>query len=233
MEALRWLARVDVAGIEALGMALGFSRSVTYSHVARLERAGLLVRAFAHGGSVVAITARGRRAVGADRAKTRAGATHGEGLRHARAVSWIAALLSLRDRDWVGARAMRLCPEWVVPVLWAAHRGAHRPSLGIVTPSGRLVAVEVELSHKSPRRFDALMAGYELSIARGVIGGGLIYVSDRADVLAAVTRAALRSGVPESRFRARALDDVIQEARRATSSAWPRPATSERTRGLG
>jgi len=120
MEALRWLARVDVAGVEALGVALGFSRSVTYSHVARLEEAGLLVRAFAHGGSVVAITASGRRAVGADRAKLRAGATHGMGLRHARAISWVAALLTLRDRDWVSERAMRACDEWTVPVLWAA-----------------------------------------------------------------------------------------------------------------
>jgi hypothetical protein len=107
MEALRWLARVDVAGVEALGVASGFSRSVTYSHVARLERAGLLVRAFAHGGSVVAVTAAGRRAAGADRAKVRAGATHGMGLRHARAVPWIAALLTLRGRDWVSEREMR------------------------------------------------------------------------------------------------------------------------------
>jgi hypothetical protein len=45
----------------------------------RLERAGLLVRAFGHGGSVVAITASGRRAVGAGRAIVRAGATHGMG----------------------------------------------------------------------------------------------------------------------------------------------------------
>jgi hypothetical protein len=79
MEALWWLARVDVAGVEALGVALGISRSVTYSHVVRLERAGLLVRAFGHGGSMVAITASGRRAVGAGRAKVRAGATHGTG----------------------------------------------------------------------------------------------------------------------------------------------------------
>jgi len=69
------------------------------------------------------------------------------------------------------------------------------------------VAVEVELSYKSPRRFDAILAGYELSIARGNVGGGLLYVSARADVLAAVTRAAHRSGVPESRFRARMLAD--------------------------
>jgi hypothetical protein len=88
-------------------------------------------------------------------------------------------------------------------------------------PSGRLVAVEVELWHKSPRRFDAIMLAYEDSIARGILAGGVIYVSDRADVLAAITRAANRSVVPDSCFRARALDDVIKEARRLTSSPWP------------
>lgn len=232
IEALRWLARIDVAGLEALGVALGFSRSVTYSHVVRLERAGFVVRAFAHGGSVAAITPAGRRAVGADRAKVRAGATHGMGLRHARAVSWIAALLTLRDRDWLSEREMRVRPEWVVPVLLAAHRGAHRPSLGIVMPSGKLVAVEVELWHKSPRRFDAIMTAYEDSIGRGRIAGGLIYVSDRTDVLAAITRAANRSAVPESSFRARPLNDVVQEARRLTAAPWPSSATSVPARSL-
>ena len=43
-EALRWLARLEVAGIEPLGHALGFGRRATYSHVERLARAGLIVR---------------------------------------------------------------------------------------------------------------------------------------------------------------------------------------------
>jgi hypothetical protein len=79
---------------------------------------------------------------------------------------------------------------------------------------------------QSPRRFDAILSGYADSIARGTIAGGLICVSDRANVLAAVTRAANRSMVPESCFRARALDDVIQEARRSASSPWPSSTTS-------
>jgi hypothetical protein len=137
------------------------------------------------------------------------------------------------DRDWVSAREMRFRPEWVVPVLWAAHRGAHRPSLGIVMPSGRLVAVEVELWHKSPRRFDAIVSGHADSIARDAIAGGLICISNRTDVLAAVTRSANRSAVPKSCFRARALDDVVQEARRSASSAWPPSTTSEAAPRLG
>src|SRR4051794_34978860 len=44
-EALRWLARLEIAGVEPLGLALGFGRRATYSHLARLADAGLLVRA--------------------------------------------------------------------------------------------------------------------------------------------------------------------------------------------
>jgi DNA-binding transcriptional ArsR family regulator len=130
-EALRWLARLEVAGIEPLGHAFGFGRRATYSHLERLARAGMVVRAFDAGGSVVAITAAGRRAIAEDRGDVRAGALHGSGLRHARAVSWVAALLTLRGGEWVSDREMRARPGWRVPVVWAAHRFNY-PDLGAV-----------------------------------------------------------------------------------------------------
>src|SRR3954452_18053079 len=139
---------------------MGWRRRAVYSHVARLMRAGLVVRAFDVGGSVVAITAAGRREAAADRGDVRAGATHGSGLRHARAVSWVAALLTLREREWVSERELRGAPGWEVPVVWAASRGRLLPDVGVVMRGVR-VAVEVELSHKSPRRLAAIFAGYE------------------------------------------------------------------------
>lgn len=99
MDALRWLSRVEVAGIEPLGHALGFGWRATYSHVERLAKAGLLERVHDREGSVVAISREGRRAVGADSGGVRVAATRGSGLRHARAVSWVTALLTLRGRD--------------------------------------------------------------------------------------------------------------------------------------
>ena len=57
----------------------------------------------------------GRRAVGADRGDVRAGATHGSGLRHARAVSWVAALLTVREREWLSDRELRGATEWRDP----------------------------------------------------------------------------------------------------------------------
>src|SRR3954463_15666339 len=122
-EALRWLARLDVAGIEPLGCALGFGRRATYSHLQRLADAGYVVRVFDPGGSVVAITGAGRRWIGADRGDIRVGATHGSGLRHARAVSWVAALLTLRERAWVSERELRGQAGWEIPVIWPAHHG--------------------------------------------------------------------------------------------------------------
>lgn len=215
MDALRWLARLEVAGIEPLGLALGFGRRATYSHLERLGAAGLLVRAFDRDGSVVAITAAGRRAVHADNGDVRAGATHGSGLRHARAVSWVAALLTLRERQWVSDRELRDREEWQIPVVWAASRGRHRPDIGVVMRGSR-VAVEVELSHKSPRRLRAILAGHEEAIASGRIAGGLIYVSDRPDVLEAVGRCARGVALPERRFRTRSLASVQAEVRRLT-----------------
>src|SRR4051794_33649696 len=212
-EALGWLARLEVAGLEPLGLALGFGWRATYSHVERLAGAGLVVRVFDPGGSVVAITAAGRRAIGADRGDVRAGATHGSGLRHARAVSWVVALLELRGRVWISDRELRALGEWQIPVVWAGSRGGHRPDVGVVMRDAR-VAVEVELSHKSPRRLAAILAGHEQAIASGRIAGGLIYVSDRPDVLDAVRRAAQRVGLPEQRFRTRTLSDVQDEVRR-------------------
>jgi DNA-binding transcriptional ArsR family regulator len=213
VDALRWLSRVEVAGIEPLGLALGFGWRATYSHVERLAKAGLLERIHDREGSVVAITREGRRAVGADSGNVRLGATRGSGLRHARAVSWVTALLTLRDREWISDHEARGLPEWQIPVIWTQYRATHRPDVGATISTVR-VAVEVELSHKTPRRLRAILAGYEHAITAGDLTGGVLYVSDRPDVLAAVTRAAARTGVPAHRFKTRALADLQADVRR-------------------
>ncbi len=195
-----------------MGRALGFGWRATYSHIQRLADAGLLERVHDRDGSVVAITREGRRAIGADGGDSRLAATRGSGLRHARAVSWVTALLTLRGREWVSDHEARDLPEWQIPVIWTHHRATHRPDIG-ATIAGARVAVEVELSHKAPRRLRAILAGYEHAISNGGLPGGVLYVSDRADVLAAVERAAARTGVPPDRFRTRALAAVYADVR--------------------
>lgn len=225
VEALRWLARVEVAGIEPLWCAIGVGWRAGYSHVERLEHAGLVERTFDPGGTVVSITAAGRRTVTADQRTIRA-RTQGSGLRHARAVSWVAALATLREHAWVSDLEARSRPEWLVPVVWASRRAQHRPDLGIELRGAR-VAVEVEQSAKAPRRLDAILAGYEHALASGTLAG-LIYVSDRPDVLAAVSRSATRVGLLQRQMRTRTLESVQADVRHRTGMRSVVVATSSR-----
>jgi hypothetical protein len=75
-------------GLEPLGCALGFGWRTTYSHAERLAGAGFVERVYDRGGSVVAITRSGLRAVDAGQGDVRTGATNGFGLAHSRAMSW-------------------------------------------------------------------------------------------------------------------------------------------------
>lgn len=221
IEALKWLARVDVAGLEPWGLAMGFGSRATYSHAQRLAAAGLVTRIYDREGSVVAITAAGRRIACADVRQVPLGATRGFGLRHARAVSWVAALLAARGRDWLSDRELRERPDWRIPVFWTNSHGSHRPDAAS-TMEGRRVAVEVELSHKAPRRLRAILAGYEAALAVGTLGG-VIYVSDRADVLSAIGRAASRVDLPPGSLRTRSLASVQQDLRLTRGLDTPPP----------
>ena len=117
-------------------------------------------RIYDRGGSVVAITRQGRRLLGAEPGEVRAGATQAFGVVHSRAMSWVAAYLTLRGREWIGERALRRDEQWRVPVVWPGSRGTHRPDLVSVV-DGRPVAIEVELTLKAPRRLRAILLGYE------------------------------------------------------------------------
>jgi hypothetical protein len=193
LEALAWLERVDVAGLEPLGRALGFGWRVTYSHVARLAGVELVERVYDRGGSVVAITRDGRRLLGAEPGDVRAGATQAFGLVHSRAMSWVAAYLTLREREWISERTLRRDEAWRIPVVWPGSRGTHRPDLVSVVDS-RPVAIEVELTLKAPRRLRAILLGYEAAIAGGRFSG-VTYIAGDEAVMAGVRRAASIAGL--------------------------------------
>ena len=218
LEALRWLARVELAGVEPWGLAMGLGWRATYSHIERLQAEGLALRLYDREGSVLAITAAGRRRVRAEGGEPRLRVLRGVGLRHARAVSWVAALLTVRGRTWLSERELRNRSDWLVPVFSTNGYGTHRPDAGAEV-AGRRVAVEVELSHKAPRRLRAILAGYEALIADGTLDGGVLYVSDRDDVLRCVTRAAKHVGVPATAFRTRTLGQVQDDLRSIATAA--------------
>lgn len=211
LEMLGWVDRVEVADLEALGLAVGVGRSALYSHAGRLEVAGLVERVPDREGSVLLITPAGRRLVGKDLGRVGPGLGSLFGRTHGRAVSWVAAHATLKGRDWVSDREARTRPEWLVPLLWTGGRRSHRPDLGVVLAGGR-IAVEVELSRKSSQRLRAILAGYAAELLAGRLSG-VLYFSDRPDVLRRVQQEAGAVGVPAWGLRTRGLEEIKTEVR--------------------
>lgn len=183
---LAWLARLGVAGAEAMGLALGVGRSSTYSHLARLESAGLLLRVAAHdaGGTVVVVTPAGARVAEelSDDAVVVPTVREASTARHGRAVSWVAASADVRGWPWLGPADLREQSGWRV------HHDdgtRHSPDLGIVR-EGKRTAVEVELHAKAPARLRGILRGYHRLIRAGQLDAVTYVVS--GDRVAATVR---------------------------------------------
>lgn len=229
MELLRWVERLEVAGLEPLALAHRLGLRAVHSHVQRLAAAGLVERIYDRNGSVVAITRAGRSAVRPELHDPRAAAASLAGgalTSHARATSWTAARATLRGMPWVSDREIRSLPGWQVPVIWR-QPGRHRPDLGVII-NGARIAVEVELTGKAARRLYAILAGYQQQIVTGRLAG-ILYVTDRPTVAGAVERAAGAVGIDRRRLRLLPLDDLESETRSlampaAAAPGSPRPA---------
>lgn len=219
---LGWLARLGVAGTEPLGLAVALSRSATYSHVARLETMGLLLRvpAYDGGGSVVVVTAAGAR----EAEETGAPAVvvpsvrEASTARHGRAVSWVAASAEVRGWEWLGPTELREQSGWR---LKREDGARHAPDLGIVR-DGKRIAVEVELHVKSPARLRAILRGYRRLIHTGDLDA-VTYVVDSDRVAALLRRQALEARL-EDVLSVGSLEAIVsgtQERRRATNGKSP------------
>jgi DNA-binding MarR family transcriptional regulator len=227
---LSWLARLGVCGIEPVRLVLGISQAAVYSHISRLQRAGMLWRVQGGDGqgAVIVLTPAGAREVRARHgaAVVSARTVAPSSARHGRAASWVAASLDLRGLDWLGPRELR-CESG-----WRAQRddGAlHTPDLGLVHADGRRTAVEVELQPKSNERLAQILGGYRALIASGQLTD-VSYVTDRGDVSDLVRRQAARAGVsPQLHIgplekiitaaRARANDGALRTSIHAASAA--------------
>lgn len=202
LELLRWVERLEVAGLEPLALAHRLSLRTTYSHVERLRAAGLVERLSERQGTLVAITGSGRREVRPDvldRRGARPSLSSGILVNHALATSWAAALVTLRGLQWASDREMRGRPEWRVPVLELSTRRTHRPDLGYVLGDGR-VAVEVELTSKSASRLRAIHHAYEHQLFKRELDR-VIYVVDHPGVRRSVIRSAQAVRMSEQKFR--------------------------------
>ena len=185
-----WIGRLGAARAEDVRRRFGMGRSWSYARLSLLVGDGLLVQRtvlYRQPGLYLA-TAEGLRWQGLGRL----GVYHvGPGtFEHARQVTAAATALHLALPDWrvMSEREIRM-EEADEGVLVASIRlGAlpegraalHRPDLALVAPDGRVVAVEVELSVKAPRRLAAICRGY----ARARHIDTVYYLAARAPALA-------------------------------------------------
>jgi len=169
-EILGWIGRVGAAGAEHVMRRFKMSRSCSYEHLSRLVWHGLLeqkVLLYRKPGLYVA-TAEGLRRAGLERLPLYR--VSSGGFEHAREVAAGAAHLYERFPDWevLSERELRveegdrgeLVASAKLGNLPGGRSALHRPDLALVSPRGKVLAVEIELSIKAPRRLAAICRGW-------------------------------------------------------------------------
>jgi hypothetical protein len=169
-EIVGWVGRVGAAGAEHVMARFGMGRSWAYARLSRLVADGLLEQKtllYRQPGMYVA-SAEGLRWCGLERLGVyRVGPG---GFQHAQELATAAVALNQGLPGWevLSEREIRAAEsdhgELVASVkvgeLPGGRPALHRPDLAAVSPDGRLVAVEVELSVKAPRRLEGICRGY-------------------------------------------------------------------------
>jgi hypothetical protein len=169
-EIVGWVGRVGAAGAEHVMGRFGMGRSWTYARLSLLVSDGLLEQKtllYRRPGLYVA-SAEGLRWCGLERLGIqRVGPG---GFQHAGEVATVAVALQAGLWGWevLSEREIRAAEsdrdELVASVrlgeLPGGRRALHRPDIAVVSPERRVLAVEVELSVKAPRRLAAICRGY-------------------------------------------------------------------------
>jgi hypothetical protein len=169
-EIVGWVGRVGAAGAEHVMARFGMGRSWAYARLSRLVADGLLEQKtllYRKPGLYVA-SAEGLRWCGLQRLGVyRVGPG---GFQHAQEVATAAVALHAGLPGWevVSEREIRVAEsdadELVASVrvgeLPGGRPALHRPDLAVISPEGRVLAVEVELSVKAPRRLAGICRGY-------------------------------------------------------------------------
>jgi hypothetical protein len=157
---VKWLGRIGAAGAEHVMGQFGMHQVATYRRLGRLTAEGLVGhRMVLHNRPGLYWAAReGLRWQGATRLRVFrvAPAT----FEHVWEAATVAVALRSRLPDWwpIYEREIKLLEAdegrliASVKTGWDARSMLHRPDLALVAPSGRVVAVEVELTDKGPRR---------------------------------------------------------------------------------
>jgi hypothetical protein len=211
-EIVEWVGRLGAAGAEHVMARFGMGRSWAYARLSRLVADGLLEQKqllYRQPGLYVA-TGEGLRWCGLQRLGVHRLSVGG--FAHARQVATAAVAIHPGLSGWtvLSERDLRVveseCPQLVASAklgeLPGGRPALHRPDLAVVSPGRRVLAVEVELSVKAPRRLAVICRGW----ARARHVDHVYYLAARAPA-GAVSRAVreTRSG---DRITVLPLEDV-------------------------
>jgi hypothetical protein len=169
-EIVGWVGRIGAAGAEDVMARFAMGRSWAYARLSRLVADGLLEQKtllYRQPGLYVA-SAEGLRWCGLQRLGVyRVGPG---GFQHAQQVASVAVVLHAGLPGWevLSEREIRAAESDRAELVASARVGElpggrpalHRPDLAALSPDGRTVAVEVELSVKAPSRLAAICRGY-------------------------------------------------------------------------
>jgi hypothetical protein len=193
-EIVGWVGRVGAAGAEHVMERFAMGRSWAYARLASLVAGGLLEQRtllYRKPGLYVA-TAEGLRWRGLERLGVYR--VSPGGFEHAEHVASVAVALHRGFPGWevLSEREIRIGESDRGELLASARVGElpggraalHRPDLAVVSPEGRVLAIEVELSVKASRRLAAICRGW----ARARHVGHVYYLAAPA-AARAVTRA--------------------------------------------
>ena len=193
-EIVGWVGRLGAAGAEHVMGRFEMGRSWAYERLGQLVADGLLEQRMLlyRKPGVYMATAAGLRWRGLERLgihRVRPG-----GYEHAWEVAQAAVVLHQGLPDWqvLGEREIRAHERDEGELLASARLGElpggrpalHRPDLALISPQGRLVAVEIELSVKAPARLVTICRGW--ARARHVHG---VYYLATPQAARAVSRA--------------------------------------------
>ncbi len=169
-EIVEWIGRLGAAGVDHVGARFGICHSWTAKRLLALERDGLLVAHWILRARPALYVASGRGLqwpglsglrvceVGAARFEHLWQIAEAAGALSAGLPDW--RLLSEREIAWRERERRELLGSVRVGTSGGSARRLHRPDLVLLSPAGRVVAIEVELTRKEGPRLVAICNGW-------------------------------------------------------------------------
>ena len=167
----RFIGRLGVVSMPAIAVGLDLDERVVRRHVAKLEKAGWLLRAplLWGQGSMAWLTAAGNDAMGLAALRPIKSPPNSTAIRHGIRVGWTAARMERRGRPWISAREMDVDRDrWAVRT--RCDRGITRqlPDLAIWVEQYELpCAVIVESGNRRNDRQKMILEGWRDAIRNG------------------------------------------------------------------